>query len=110
MSASLGMIYYAVNSPDFEKWISNDAVLEIIDSSSSRQNGYQKSAGYGRTTGVVEMDPVFCAANDEDFDLNLGGISKQAFLSFYGDWIRFCLANKKMYGTESGESCQRVWV
>lgn len=48
-----------------------------------------------KNTRFVDSDQMFCAANDEDFDINLSGISKQCFVDFYGDWINHCYKKRE---------------
>ena len=52
------LIYYASISANYEKWIMNEAILSALEP-------IQNNPRYADT------DPVFCAANDEDFDLCL---------------------------------------
>ncbi|KAH7727243.1 Pecanex [Aphelenchoides avenae] len=73
--------YYALNSPRFDHWIQNEAIAKALEPIKSN----------GRYTDV---DPMFCAANDEDYDLNLMGVSRQSFLDVYGDWIQYCLLKR----------------
>jgi hypothetical protein len=58
------MIYYAINSPNFDAWLMDETVLKALEP--IRQNAR-----------FVDPDPVFCAANDEDYDLNLGGLVRK---------------------------------
>lgn len=52
------MIFYALNSPNFENWLLNENILKALEP-------VKKNSRY------VELDPMFCAATDEDYDLNL---------------------------------------
>lgn len=52
------MIFYATILPNFEHWLVNDTILKALEP-------IQKNSRY------VESDQMFCAATDEDFDLNL---------------------------------------
>uniref|UniRef100_A0A915DT89 Pecanex-like protein n=1 Tax=Ditylenchus dipsaci TaxID=166011 RepID=A0A915DT89_9BILA len=76
------MIFYATNSPNFDKWISNETILNAL-------KPIQKNNRF------VDSDQMFCAANDEDYDLNLLGISKQSFVEVYGHWIEYCLKRRQ---------------
>jgi hypothetical protein len=55
------MIYFAVNSAHFDAWLTDETVLRALEP-------IRQSARF------VDPDPMFCAANDEDYDLNLGGL------------------------------------
>lgn len=52
------LIYYAINASNFLKWIQNDDILKALEQ-------IIKNYRY------VDSDQMFCAANDEDYDLNL---------------------------------------
>uniref|UniRef100_A0AC34FBU5 Pecanex-like protein n=1 Tax=Panagrolaimus sp. ES5 TaxID=591445 RepID=A0AC34FBU5_9BILA len=75
------IIYYSLASPSFDKWIINDSVLKALEPI-IQQKGY------------VDSDQMFCAANDEDFDIGVMGISKQNFIELYGSWIQHCLEKR----------------
>lgn len=55
------IIFYAIESPHFGVWLSDETILKALEG--MRHNGR-----------FVDTDPVFCAANDEDYDLNIGGL------------------------------------
>ncbi|KAI1719944.1 pecanex-like protein 1 [Ditylenchus destructor] len=76
------MIYYAVRNPNFDKWINNETILNTL-------------RPILKNSRFVESDQMFCAANDEDYDLNLSGVSKQNFMDIYGDWIEFCVRRRQ---------------
>uniref|UniRef100_A0A914ELU0 Pecanex-like protein n=1 Tax=Acrobeloides nanus TaxID=290746 RepID=A0A914ELU0_9BILA len=76
------MIYYALSSPNFSKWIMNETILKALEP-------IQSNSRY------VDNDPMFCAANDEDYDPILLGISRQSFIEQYNDWIQYCLEKRK---------------
>lgn len=52
------LIYYAINALNFIKWIQNQDILKGLEP-------ILKNIRY------VDSDQMFCAANDEDYDLNL---------------------------------------
>lgn len=55
------MIFYAIASPQLSVWLTDETVRKALEP--IRQN-----------VRFVDPDPVFCAANDEDYDLNLDGL------------------------------------
>lgn len=52
------LIYYSINSKDFIKWLQNQGILKGLEP-------ILKNIRY------VDCDQMFCASNDEDYDLNL---------------------------------------
>jgi len=75
------IVYYALSSPNFDKWLLNETILKALEPIISN-NRY------------VDNDQMFCAANDEDYDLNVGGISRANFEELYGTWIQHCYERK----------------
>uniref|UniRef100_A0A0M3KC02 Pecanex-like protein n=1 Tax=Anisakis simplex TaxID=6269 RepID=A0A0M3KC02_ANISI len=47
----------------------------------------------------VDLDPMFGAANDEDFDMNLMGVSRHSFAELYEPWIRHCIQERALHDT-----------
>ncbi|KAL3119026.1 hypothetical protein niasHT_003809 [Heterodera trifolii] len=88
------MIFYAIDSPQLSVWLADDTVLTALDK-------------IHRNPRFVDFDPVFCAANDEDFDINLGGLSHQSFTLIYAGWIEFCL-KRKSADTDNANGCNSV--
>jgi hypothetical protein len=64
------MIYYTINSTHFEIWLTDETILKALEP--IRQN-----------LRYVDPDPVFCAANDEDYDLNSGGLVNYPILFYF---------------------------
>uniref|UniRef100_A0A914HZD5 Pecanex-like protein n=1 Tax=Globodera rostochiensis TaxID=31243 RepID=A0A914HZD5_GLORO len=58
------VIFYAIDSPQLSAWLADETILTALD-------------GIHKNSRFVDHDPVFCAANDEDFDINMGGLSRQ---------------------------------
>ncbi|KAM3719263.1 Pecanex-like protein [Dirofilaria immitis] len=72
------IIFYALNSPKFMQWIRLPNILCALRPIETN-NRY------------VDLDPMFSAANDEDFDINLMGVSRQSFTELYQNWILHCV-------------------
>ncbi|EJW80434.1 hypothetical protein WUBG_08657, partial [Wuchereria bancrofti] len=72
------IIFYALNSPKFSQWIRLPNILCAL-------NPIETNSRY------VDLDPMFSAANDEDFDINLMGVSRQSFTELYENWILHCV-------------------
>jgi hypothetical protein len=52
------IIYYALKSNSLEQWLSNEIILQALEP-------MRKNPRY------TDGDPIFCAANDEDYDHRL---------------------------------------
>ncbi|KAK6104128.1 Pecanex protein (C-terminus) family protein [Brugia pahangi] len=72
------IIFYALNSPKFSQWIRLPNILCAL-------SPIETNIRY------VDLDPMFSAANDEDFDINLMGVSRQSFTELYENWILHCV-------------------
>ncbi|VDN04328.1 unnamed protein product [Thelazia callipaeda] len=72
------IIFYALNSSKFVQWIQLPSILATLQSIETNSR-------------YVDLDPMFNAANDEDFDTNLMGVSRQCFTELYENWIRHCI-------------------
>ena len=83
------MIYYAINSTHFETWLSDETILKALEP--IRQN-----------LRYVDPDPVFCAANDEDYDLNSGGLVKYSHFNLYLILIILSLVKVLYFSTAIG--------
>uniref|UniRef100_A0AC35F273 Pecanex-like protein n=1 Tax=Panagrolaimus sp. PS1159 TaxID=55785 RepID=A0AC35F273_9BILA len=75
------IIYYSLTSSSFDKWIINDSVLKALEPIIQQKDYFSK-------------DDTFSAANDEDFDTIVAGITKQNFIELYGSWIQHCLEKR----------------
>uniref|UniRef100_A0A0N5AAH9 Pecanex-like protein n=1 Tax=Syphacia muris TaxID=451379 RepID=A0A0N5AAH9_9BILA len=87
------IIYYTLTSQKLDEWLRAPAVqatLAFIESKS----------------GYADVDPSFCALNDEDYDINqmvtCQGVSCHSFVMFYGSWIRHCLERRLMSDNSLG--------
>ncbi|KAE9550487.1 hypothetical protein FO519_006306 [Halicephalobus sp. NKZ332] len=75
------IVYYALASRNFDKWLGNETILKALEPIISNHR-------------YVDNDQMFCAANDEDYDLNVMGISRNNFEELYGTWIQHCYERK----------------
>lgn len=69
-------IYYLIQSPTLKSWLFNEVITEQLDT-------YKKD--------YVDVDPIFSAQHDADYDSNANGVSISAFFKVYGKWIDYCL-------------------
>ncbi|CAD5215033.1 unnamed protein product [Bursaphelenchus xylophilus] len=76
------IIYYCTRSKDLSAWMKNTVIIKAMEP-------IMKSSTYS------DNDPMFCSANDEDFDINLMAITKHKFLEKYGAWIKYCFEERK---------------
>ncbi|XP_054154307.1 pecanex-like protein 1 [Oppia nitens] len=74
------VIYYCIKSKSLDKWITNNEIKEA--------NNCVKEQNF------VELDPIFNASVDEDYDFRSSGITRSSFGSVYLDWIVYCLRQK----------------
>ncbi|CAG9536856.1 unnamed protein product [Cercopithifilaria johnstoni] len=81
------IIFYALNSPKFTQWIRLPNILCALQPIETN-NRY------------VDLDPMFSAANDEDFDINLMGVSRQSFTELYENWILHCVEQHAQNNTD----------
>lgn len=49
----------------------------------------------------VDLDAVFRAMTDEDYDVRLGGVSRTSFCNTYLEWIHHCNTQLKEVGIPS---------
>jgi hypothetical protein len=74
------IIYYCTTSKSLEKWIKHQEIKEAI--SCVKEQNY------------VDLDPIFNASVDEDFDFRSSGITRTSFCNVYLDWIQYCLKQR----------------
>lgn len=84
------IIYYALSSSKFLQWIRTPSIISAL-------RPIELSSRY------VDLDPMFGAANDEDFDINLMGVSRQSFAELYEPWIVHCVQEKMHTSATLGE-------
>uniref|UniRef100_A0AC34RHP6 Pecanex-like protein n=1 Tax=Panagrolaimus sp. JU765 TaxID=591449 RepID=A0AC34RHP6_9BILA len=75
------IIYYAITNDNLDKWLKNETILKAMEPIIANHR-------------YVDNDQMFCAANDEDYDLNVMGISRTNFEELYGNWIQHCYERK----------------
>lgn len=78
------IIYYTLSSPKLPKWMENETIIAMIDS-------------IDKIPRYVDVDHLFCTSNDEDYDSDQGGISRQSFLKLYSPWIDHCIKRLTKY-------------
>lgn len=74
------IIYYCVTSKSLLKWIAHSEIKTAI--SCMRDPNY------------VELDPIFNASVDEDYDFRASGITRSSFCAVYREWIEYCLKQR----------------
>uniref|UniRef100_A0A183BQW6 Pecanex-like protein n=1 Tax=Globodera pallida TaxID=36090 RepID=A0A183BQW6_GLOPA len=68
------VIFYAIDSPQLSAWLADETILTALD-------------GIRKNSRFVDLDPVFCAANDEDFDINMGGLGDMRIAHPADEWV-----------------------
>ena len=62
------------------EWLSNPSIQDAIKVTLDK--------------GFVDLDPMFNANIDEDFDYSSSGITRHSFCAVYLGWIQHCVANR----------------
>lgn len=78
------IIYYTLASNNLSKWMENETIAAMVD-------------GIDKVPRYVDVDHLFCTSNDEDYDTDQGGISRQSFLRLYSPWIEHCIKRLTKY-------------
>ncbi|CAJ0957448.1 unnamed protein product, partial [Mesorhabditis belari] len=89
------IVYFSLKSPRLSSWLANETIQAALHPIESNPR-------------YVDVDHMFCSANDEDYDVNNMGISRQSFSDLYSPWIDFCL--KKRVEAESDGICNDISV
>jgi len=74
------IIYYTVRSPKLGEWMANPTIQEAIKVTMDK--------------GFVDLDPMFNANIDEDFDYRSSGITRPSFCNIYLNWIQHCVNHR----------------
>ncbi|XP_041981429.1 pecanex-like protein 1 isoform X2 [Aricia agestis] len=74
------IIYYTVQSPKLEEWLSSPELCEALRPMSERS--------------FVDLDPIFNVNLDEDYDFRASGITRSRFCAVYQEWIAHCGARR----------------
>ena len=70
------IIYYTVRSPKLLEWLQDQSILDAIRQTCDKN--------------FIDLDPIFNANIDEDFDFRCSGITRNSFCSIYLSWIQHC--------------------
>ena len=77
------IVYYALQSAKLPDWLANDAIgatlAPIVDAADT----------------YVDVDGVFSSVIDRDYDQRLKGVSLASFTDVYGDWVRYCVEQRR---------------
>lgn len=76
------IIYYAFTSNKFRQWIRDETVVSAIKTVIENPRH-------------TDVDSIFCATNDEDYDTVEQGISRSSFKSVYLSWMVYCLGKRE---------------
>lgn len=74
------IIYFCVMSNKLENWLQHSGIKEGVE--------------YVGDSNYVDLDPIFNANVDEDFDFRSSGITRSSFCSVYLAWIQYCIAQR----------------
>ncbi|XP_049826053.1 pecanex-like protein 1 isoform X3 [Aethina tumida] len=81
------IIFYTVRSPKLEEWLNNQVIFRALQPIEQRT--------------FVDLDPIFNAKIDEDFDVQNCGMTKNMFVAVHGEWISYCV-EKSEKNVETG--------
>lgn len=76
------VIFYTIMDSKLTKWLKDATIRSTLDAVTNNEN-------------FVDLDASFNVSIEEDFDESIGGITRQSFSAVYGDWLRFCLEQRK---------------
>uniref|UniRef100_A0A7E4UZK7 Pecanex-like protein n=1 Tax=Panagrellus redivivus TaxID=6233 RepID=A0A7E4UZK7_PANRE len=71
------IVFYMITAPNFDKWLNDETIQKVLEPILANPR-------------YVEIDQMFSAANDEDYDINVLGVTRQGFAEVHGRWIRHC--------------------
>ncbi|CAI4226319.1 unnamed protein product [Auanema sp. JU1783] len=74
------IIFHAISSEKLSEWLKNETVRKTVETVVK--------------TKFIDVDNMFGAVNDEDYDCHEGGISKASFMEWYSEWMKYCLSRK----------------
>ncbi|XP_021944333.1 pecanex-like protein 1 isoform X3 [Folsomia candida] len=84
------IIYYAVKAEKLEEWLNLDTIVTALKPTLDKN--------------YAELDPVFSANIDCDYDYNIAGVTRTSFCHLYLSWIQYCLSKReKTVGIDSGK-------
>ena len=70
------IIYYTVRSPKLTEWLENADILAAIRKTCDKN--------------FDDVDPIFNANIDEDYDFRCKAITRNSFCNVYLSWIQHC--------------------
>ena len=70
------IVFYCVRNKKLVTWLSNEAIMSQIEELESAT--------------FVDFDTVFRPVTDKDYDLALGGVTRQSFCQSYHEWLVCC--------------------
>ena len=72
------IIYYTVRSPKLMEWLENADILAAVRKTLTTDKIFE------------DVDPIFNANIDEDYDFRSNGITRNSFCNVYLGWLQHC--------------------
>lgn len=76
------VIFYTIMDSKLSKWLKDTTIRSTLDAVTGNEN-------------FVDLDASFNVSIEEDFDEQIGGITRQSFSAVYGEWLKYCLEQRK---------------
>lgn len=76
------VIFFTIMDSKLTKWLKDATIRSTLDAVTSNEN-------------FVDLDASFNVSIEEDFDETIGGITRQSFSAVYGEWLAYCLQQRK---------------
>ena len=76
------VIFFTIMNSKLTKWLKDATIRSTLDAVTNNEN-------------FVDLDASFNVTIEEDFDETIGGITRQSFTAIYGDWLKYCLEQRK---------------
>ena len=70
------MVFYCVRNKKLKSWLSDDSLMGQLEE-------LEKGS-------YVDYDTVFRPVTDKDYDLTLGGVTRESFCQSYHEWLVCC--------------------
>ncbi|XP_020296793.1 pecanex-like protein 3 isoform X2 [Pseudomyrmex gracilis] len=74
------IVFYTAKSPKLKQWLENPDIVDALKPTLEKN--------------FVDLDPIFNANIDLDFDFRACGITRSSFCNVYLDWIQYCVGKQ----------------
>lgn len=74
------IVFYTAKSSKLKQWLENPDIIDALKPTLEKN--------------FVDLDPIFNANIDLDFDFRACGITRSSFCNVYLDWIQYCVGKQ----------------